>query len=304
MAKLEDVLPYLSSDLINKTYNMIQNPTVTGTGILSAIENFDPIEAANFIKEKATDYAFDTYLGGDFDLMTGGGINPDQTELASRIFNQAGDVALNELGLPVSTANVQDVYSEFKEEGVGGGVKEMAKMLPELINKYGKDGAAKFIQNKLGYSNASLALVNLILQTPPGDQLIKMGSDIDDTFFGGYGQKIGGFGKKLYNYPFDLLSGIFGNQQNIVPVKEQVVQPDPVIVPKPDPIIPPPPATTNEAEVAYGGNVRDAGGSTTGSYGGGEDFGSPFQPKPKPRPRPTHHFAQGGLASMARVLRR
>ena len=84
MAKLEDVLQYLSPDLINKI-NL--NPSSIKTGILSAIKDFDAVEAANFIKEKATDYAFDTYLGEDFDL-TGGGINPDQTDLASGIFSE------------------------------------------------------------------------------------------------------------------------------------------------------------------------------------------------------------------------
>ena len=298
MARLEDALQYLSPDLINKI-NL--NPSFVKTGILSAIKDLDPIEAANFIKETVANQMFSP----DFEDIAiteeggfGGGID------TSGIFSKAGDVVLNELGLPVSTANVQDVYSEFKEEGAGGGITEIAAIASDLVKKFG----ANYVISQLGINHP---IANFIMKTPVGGDLRAMGSDIDKGFFGGYGGSI----YNAINNPFNIFgSGIFGNKQNIVPVQEQVVQPDPVIVPKPDPIIrsphvdptpiPPPPATTNEAEVAYGGNVRDAGGSTTGSYGGGEDFGSPFQPKPKPRPRPTHHFAQGGLASMARVLRR
>ena len=45
------------------------------------------------------------------------------------------------------------------------------------------------------------------------------------------------------------------------------------------------------------------GGGNTGQTLGPVGMGS-APPSPRPRPRPTHHFAQGGLASMARVLRR
>ena len=52
-----------------------------------------------------------------------------------------------------------------------------------------------------------------------------------------------------------------------------------------------PPATTNEAEVDYGGT----GGGTGGSYGGGEDFGSPFAPSPPPRGPNLTNRADGGI---------
>ena len=72
------------------------------------------------------------------------------------------------------------------------------------------------------------------------------------------------------------------------------------------PVYHPPPATTNEASDPY------YTGDTGGSYGGGEDFGSPSTTStpsrtntvPPGRPRRGLHWAQGGLASMARVLRR
>ena len=149
------------------------------------------------------------------------------------------------------------------------------------------------------------------MKTPVGGDLRAMGSDIDKGFFGGYGERI----YNAINSPFNIFgSGIFGNKQNIVPVQEQVVQPDPVIVPKPDPIIrsphvdptpiPPPPAATNEAEVAYGGNVRDAGGSTTGSYGGGEDFGSPVKQLPSFSSKEAKRVIDDSLKDWAKDLRK
>ena len=61
-----------------------------------------------------------------------------------------------------------------------------------------------------------------------------------------------------------------------------------------------PPATSNEAEVDYGGS----GGGSGGSYGGGEDFGSPFaSPSPPPRGPNLTNRANGGLVSVSRYLK-
>ncbi len=66
------------------------------------------------------------------------------------------------------------------------------------------------------------------------------------------------------------------------------------------PIFTPPPATSNEAEVDYGGS----GGGSGGSYGGGEDFGSPFAPSPSPPRGPDlTNRANGGLVSVSRYLK-
>jgi hypothetical protein len=64
------------------------------------------------------------------------------------------------------------------------------------------------------------------------------------------------------------------------------------------PVFTPPPATSNEAEVDYGGS----GGGSGGSYGGGEDFGSPFAPTPPRGPDLTNR-ANGGLVSVSRYLK-
>ena len=80
----------------------------------------------------------------------------------------------------------------------------------------------------------------------------------------------------------------------------------------PPPVFTPPPATTNEAEVAYGGQQVDPGGGMGGgSYGGGEDFGSPFKPPSGPPSGPPGGMsyqsfinrANGGLVSISRYLK-
>ena len=69
------------------------------------------------------------------------------------------------------------------------------------------------------------------------------------------------------------------------------------------PVFTPPPATSNEAEVAYGGQQVDpGGGGSGGSYGGGEDFGSPFKPS-RPSGPDLRFRANGGLVSVSRYLK-
>jgi len=155
------------------------------------------------------------------------------------------------------------------------------------------------------------------------------------------GRPLGWAGQKIRSYTnpiFKLLGSPFQTKRKA----DEVSTVDPLSFaasdPVADPVFTPPPATINEANVPY------YTGDTRGSYGGGEDFGSPYKPtvtykptmadvagpssntieefrggpggggagrkisrkekRPTPRRRPTHHFAQGGLASMARVLRR
>ena len=109
----------------------------------------------------------------------------------------------------------------------------------------------------------------------------------------------------VIQYPFDMLYNLPGiTDLNPFRKKEE---PDPPVViqqPTPDPtpvftpVFTPPPATSNEAEVDYGGS----GGGSGGSYGGGEDFGSPFAPTPPRGPNLTNR-ANGGLVSVSRYLK-
>jgi len=111
----------------------------------------------------------------------------------------------------------------------------------------------------------------------------------------------------VIQYPFDILYNIPGiTDLNPFRKKEEpdppVIIQQPVVNPTPDPtpIFTPPPATSNEAEVDYGGS----GGGSGGSYGGGEDFGSPFAPSPSPPRGPNlTNRANGGLVSVSRYLK-
>jgi len=64
------------------------------------------------------------------------------------------------------------------------------------------------------------------------------------------------------------------------------------------PVFTPPPATSNEAEVDYGGS----GGGSGGSYGGGEDFRPPSRPS-RPSGPDLRFRANGGLVAVSRYLK-
>ena len=100
----------------------------------------------------------------------------------------------------------------------------------------------------------------------------------------------------LYMKPMAALNPFRKKEEPDPPV---IIQ-QPVVNPTPDPtpIFTPPPATSNEAEVDYGGS----GGGSGGSYGGGEDFGSPFAPTPFRCPDLTNR-ANGCLVSVSRYLK-
>ena len=111
----------------------------------------------------------------------------------------------------------------------------------------------------------------------------------------------------VIQYPFDMLYNLPGiTDLNPFRKKDEpdppVIIQQPIVNPTPDPtpIFTPPPATSNEAEVDYGGS----GGGSGGSYGGGEDFGSPFAPpSPPPRGPDLTNRANGGLVSVSRYLK-
>ena len=113
----------------------------------------------------------------------------------------------------------------------------------------------------------------------------------------------------IIQYPFDILYNLPGvTDLNPFRKKEEpdppVIIQQPIVNPTPDPtpVFTPPPATSNEAEVAYGGQQVDPGGG--GSYGGGEDFGSPFASPPSPPRGPDlTNRANGGLVSVSRYLK-
>ena len=143
-------------------------------------------------------------------------------------------------------------------------------------------GAEKFGEGITGISGDYNNLIQNILSTKP----VQTASDV-------------------IQYPFDILYN-FPGITDLNPFRKKdepdppVVIQQPIVNPRPDstPIFTPPPATSNEAEVDYGGS----GGGSGGSYGGGEDFGSPFAPSPPRGPDLTNR-ANGGLVSVSRYLK-
>ncbi len=107
----------------------------------------------------------------------------------------------------------------------------------------------------------------------------------------------------VIQYPFDILYNLPGIT-DLNPFRKKEEPDTPVIIQQPvvtpTPVFTPPPATSNEAEVDYGGS----GGGSGGSYGGGEDFGSPFaSPSSPPRGPDLTNRANGGLVSVSRYLK-
>jgi hypothetical protein len=109
---------------------------------------------------------------------------------------------------------------------------------------------------------------------------------------------------RVVRFPFQYGRNFFRNQFMDEPIRPKPKPPVPQdFIDRQEesrPIFTPPPATSNEAEVAYGGQQVDPGGG--GSYGGGEDFGSPFKPSLPFRPDLTNR-ANGGLVSVSRYLK-
>jgi hypothetical protein len=110
---------------------------------------------------------------------------------------------------------------------------------------------------------------------------------------------------RVVRFPFQYGRNFFRNQFMDEPIRPKPKPPVPQsFIDRQEeesrPVFTPPPATSNEAEVDYGGS----GGGSGGSYGGGEDFGSPFAPSPSPPRGPDLRFrANGGLVAVSRYLK-
>ena len=289
MAGIEDALKFLDPKYIDKAKEILSDPMGSGAGIMDAIKDFDPIEAANFVKDKVLETTFGE--ANVDDMIIGGGVGGQSTELPG-ILAQAGDYALDQAGLPINVSTLSDIGSAFSDQGTAG-VMEVAKnQAVDLI--------------KQGFVNEGIALATQA-NIPVATILALANNKIT-------GPIVRGAGNEFANLGFDLASNVpfFGNQLgtmydtglNLFGInRERDEEPPPPVViqqptPDPTPVFTPPPATSNEAEVDYGGS----GGGSGGSYGGGEDFGSPFAPTPPRGPNLTNR-ANGGLVSVSRYLK-
>jgi hypothetical protein len=248
--------------------------------------------------------------------------------------------SLDKTGVLASTLSKEDV-SEIREGVMTGDMQRVKDTLQFNVDKI-EAAAPGLVASALGYSNPieqGLALGNFaneIGQVLASGSEMAAKSDFGDNIFANTLERgIGAinvpiqFGADVFNTGITGATNRYYNLMN--PVYDQfgrVVRApiqfgrnffrnqftDQPIRPKPKPPVPQsfidrqeesrpvftPPATSNEAEVAYGGQQVDPGGG--GSYGGGEDFGSPFKPSPPRGPNLTNR-ANGGLVSVSRYLK-
>ena len=291
MAGIEDALRFLDPKYINKAKELLSDPMGSGAGIVDAIKDFDAIEAANFVKDKVIETAFGE--SNVDDMIIGGGVGGGSTELPG-IISQAGDFVLDQAGIPIDMSTVSDVGTAFTDQGAGG-VIEVAKNQAINLIKNGlvNEGIALASQANIPVATI-LALANNKITGPvvrgAGNEFANLGYDVSNIFG---------------------LGNIYDSGLSLFGINREKDEPDPPVViqqPTPDPtpvftpVFTPPPATSNEAEVAYGGQQVDPGGG--GSYGGGEDFGSPFASPPSPPRGPDlTNRANGGLVSVSRYLK-
>ena len=283
MAGIEDALKFLDPKYIDKAKELLSDPKGSGAGIINAIKDFDPIEAANFVKDKVLETTFGE--ANVDDMIIGGGVGGGSTELPG-ILAQAGDYALDQAGFPIDMSTVSDIGSAFTDQGTAG-VVEVAKNQAINLIKNGLVNEGLALAGQAGISGpVILALANNKITGPivrgAGNEFANLGYDVSNIFG---------------------LGNVFDSGLNLLGINRKRDEPDPPVViqqptPDPTPVFTPPPATSNEAEVDYGGS----GGGSGGSYGGGEDFGSPFAPTPPRGPNLTNR-ANGGLVSVSRYLK-
>ena len=296
MASFDDILEHLDPSLVDEAIELLNNPS----GILGVVKNFDPKEAADFVAE--------TILGPQdmSDIITGGGIG-GETDPYPGILSQAGDIALNELGLPVRTEDIKNIASAFTDPGAGGGITEIANIGFDLVKHLGKKKALDLVLSQLGMSHPLYAF---IMKTPVGADLRTMGGDV-----------LGMTGiPDSYNFLLNKGKNMLGFDVNA---------PDPIINTSQPSVIDQYVASLNQPTVTQNddGTQTISGGTSdpsddivvtnlpvqtpTDHHPSMADVAGPSTPTPSlpntgPPGRPVRgpHWAQGGLVSMARVLRR
>jgi len=289
MAGIEDALRFLDPKYIDKAKELLSDPKGSGTGILNTIKDFDPIEAANFVKDKVIETTFGE--SNVDDMIIGGGVG-GETTILPEILTKAGDYALDQAGFPLNVSTLSDIGSAFSDQGTGGVIEVAKNQAVDLIKQgFVNEGIALATQANIPVATI-LALANNKFTGPivkgAGNEFANLGYDLTSNF--------PLFGNQFGNI-YDAGLNLFGINRG-----KDEEPPPPIVIqqPTPDstPVFTPPPATSNEAEVDYGGS----GGGSGGSYGGGEDFGSPFRPSRPSRPDLTNR-ANGGLVSVSRYLK-
>jgi hypothetical protein len=288
MAGIEDALRFLDPKYIDKAKELLSDPKGSGAGILNAIKDFDPIEAANFVKDKVIETTFGE--SNVDDMIIGGGVG-GETTILPEILTKAGDYALDQAGFPLNVSTLSDIGSAFSDQGTGGVIEVAKNQAVDLIKQgFVNEGIALATQANIPVATI-LALANNKFTGPivkgAGNEFANLGYDLTSNF--------PLFGNQFGNI-YDAGLNLFGinREKNEEP-------PPPIVIQQPTPDSTPvftPPATSNEAEVDYGGS----GGGSGGSYGGGEDFRPPSRPS-RPSGPDLRFRANGGLVAVSRYLK-
>jgi hypothetical protein len=205
-----------------------------------------------------------------------------------------------------------EVRDTFQEEGAGGA----ANTIVNLVKSYGIEKGIEMAMNTGIPVNTIISVLKSPMLEPwTGPLMSQAGTMFSDLTFGQ--------GPKVWNWmnqPLDLFegtSGIFGNQQNIVPVNEPVVQQPGVIDQYIASLNQPTVTQNNDGTQTISGGTLDPSDDITVANLPAQvyqptmaDIAGPSTPSlpntgPPGRPvRGPHWAQQGGLVSMARVLRR
>ena len=290
--------------------------------VLDALKN--PLERLQ--KEKAklkvdnpdSEFIQDNFTStGETGIFGGSEDNP----MIENIKRTGTNAALNYANVPgtINYDTGKNVIDTFQEEGVG----EAADKALNLI----KNG---FIQEGLKVAsgagipiNTIMALANNPITGPFVQPALTDASDMFSDVTGGYGPRFYDVITSPFNF-FGGASGIFNNQQNVVPVEEPIQQP---VVQQPSVIddyiaslSQPTTTQNNEGTQTISGGTNDPSDNITVTNLPTQvyqptmaDIAGPslpntappgYSPNPYSGYSPNPHLAQGGLVSMARVLRR
>jgi len=314
MAGIEDALKFLDPKYIDKAKELLSDPKGSGAGIMNAIKDFDPIEAANFVKDKVIETTFGE--ANVDDMIIGGGVGGETTELPG-ILTQAGDFILDQTGLPIDMSTVSDIGSAFSDQGTEG-VMEVAK-----------DKAIDLI--KQGFVNEGIALA--------GQANIPVATILALANNKFTGPIVRGAGNEFANLGFDLASNVpfFGNQLgtmydtglNLFGINRERDEPPPPAQLTNDQInqiiqdeedLTKPPVVINQPNPQQDFPIINQGGGQGGNQGGGGNvvIGSSFTPPSTNVQQETNRirdildrrsqgssqgFNMGGLATVAKYLK-
>jgi len=311
MAGIEDALRFLDPKYIDKAKELLSDPKGSGTGILNAIKDFDPIEAANFVKDKIIDSTFGE--ANVDDMIIGGGVGGETTELPG-ILTKAGDYILDQAGFPIDMSTVSNIGSAFSDQGAGGVVEVAKNQAVDLIKKgFVNEGIALATQANIPVATV-LALANNKFTGPiikgAGNEFANLGYDMSNIFG---------------------LGNVYDSGLNLLGINRQRDEPDPPVQLTNDQInqiiqdeedLTKPPVVINQPNPQQDFPIINQGGGQGGNQGGGGGgnvvIGSSFTPPSTNVQQETNRirdildrrsqgssqgFNMGGLATVAKYLK-